>query len=103
MILASGCNERRDFMTNRVGVVERKLLSIALIMFIRHAVGDGAGPGKADLCDALGVFLGEQKLLQQPAAPRARYFADYPRRVLLGSACSHRNGLAVAASMPSSR
>ena len=62
--LASGRYQRGDFMMNRVGVIEGKLPAIALIVFIRHAVGNGAGPGKADLGDTPGVLLREQKLLQ---------------------------------------
>ena len=57
MISASGRDQRRDFMMDRVGVVKGKLLAIALIIFIGHAIGDGAGPGKADFGDAVRVLL----------------------------------------------
>ena len=62
--LAAGRDQRGDFMMDGVGVVEGKLSSIAPVIFIRHAISDGAGPRKADLGDALGVLLREQKLLQ---------------------------------------
>ena len=100
--LASGRYQRRDFMMDGVGVVEGKLLSIAPIIFIGHAVGNGAGPGKPYLGDALGMLLREQKLLQNQRLLVAQ-FSDYTRGVLLRQ-CLPRieMGFRLRASTPSS-
>ena len=93
--LASGRDQRRDFMMNRVGVVEGKSLSIALIVFIGHAVGNGARPRKPYLGDALGMLPGEQELIQNHR-PHVLYLADDPRRVLLRRSAAHGDAFPVA-------
>src|SRR5450631_1681699 len=81
-------------MMNRVGVVVGKLLAIALIVFIGHTVGDGAGPREAHFGDSLGVLLREQKLIQNHWL-LVLYFVDDTRRVLLGGSAAHGNGFSV--------
>src|SRR5450432_1809638 len=77
-------------MMDRVGVVESEALSIAFVIFICHAVGDGAGPGKAYFWDALGVFPRKQELVQNHRLLMLD-FTDDARSVLLRSSGAHRN------------
>ena len=81
-------------MTNRIGVVKGKLLSIAPIIFIRYTVGNGAGTGKAYFGVALGVLLGEQELIQNDRLLML-YFSDHTRGVLLCRSRSHRDRFSV--------
>src|ERR1700674_6013012 len=81
-------------MVNRVGVVKGKLLSIALIIFIRYTVGNGARPRKAYFGNPLSVLLRKQKLIENHRLLML-YFANDTRSVLLGSSGSHRDGFSV--------
>ena len=62
--LTPGRDQRGNFMVNRIGVVEGELLSITAIVFIGHAIGDGARPGKAYFGDALRMLLRERKFVE---------------------------------------
>ena len=79
----------------RFGVVVSELLSVAVIVFVRDAIGDGTGPGKAYLCDALRMLPGEQKLVQDHG-PLVFDLADDAWGILLRSSVSHGNALPVA-------
>src|SRR5439155_4145558 len=83
-----------DFMMDSVGVVEGKLLSVALIKFIGHAIGDGAGPGKPYLGDALGMLPGEQELIQNHR-PHVLDLADDPWSVLVRRSAAHGDAFSV--------
>ena len=91
--LTSGRDQRRNFMANRIGVVEGELLSITAIVFIGHAIGDGARSGKAYFGDALRMLPREQKLIEH----QRLFVAQLPndtRGVLRRGACAHRDRLA---------